>query len=124
HLRPRNSPRRPGRNFAPDSSHRPEGTKQMSITNIVKAVLVFILVGLLALKTCPCTHCPTREPAPIVKPKDPAPDKPKCPDCPWGDADKLTVGGPVSPDGHTEVQCDLPVNQRTKNAGGRDGAGP
>src|SRR5438128_3592813 len=95
----------------------------MSITNIVKAVLVFILVGLLALKTCPCTHCPTKQPTPIVKPKDPAPDKPKCPDCPWGDADKLTVGGPVSPDGHTEVQCDLPVNQRTKNVGGRDGAG-
>lgn len=35
----------------------------------------------------------------------------------------ITRGGPVAPDGQTEVTCDLPVEQRTKNVGGRDGAG-
>src|SRR5690348_3191161 len=35
----------------------------------------------------------------------------------------ITVGGPTAPDGKTEVVCDLPVEQRTKNVGGRDGAG-
>jgi hypothetical protein len=34
-----------------------------------------------------------------------------------------TVGGPTAPDGKTEVTCDLPVSERTKNVGGRDGAG-
>jgi len=95
----------------------------MTVTNILKAALIFVLAGLLALRLCPCRQCSNKEPAPKVKPQDPAPDKPKCPDCLCGRADKLTVGGPVSPDGHTEVQCDLPVSQRTKNVGGRDGAG-
>lgn len=35
----------------------------------------------------------------------------------------ITVGGPVGPDGKTEVTCDLPVSERMKNTGGRDGAG-
>jgi hypothetical protein len=35
----------------------------------------------------------------------------------------ITIGGPVAPDGKTEVTCDLPANLRTKNVGGRDGAG-
>lgn len=35
----------------------------------------------------------------------------------------MAVGGPVAPDGTTEVQIDFPVAQRTKNAGGRDGSG-
>jgi hypothetical protein len=46
------------------------------------------------------------------------------PDCrcePRGAA--ITVGGPTSPDGKTEVTCDLPVSERMKNTGGRDGAG-
>lgn len=34
-----------------------------------------------------------------------------------------TLGGPTSADGKTEVTCDLPVAERTKNTGGRDGAG-
>jgi hypothetical protein len=33
------------------------------------------------------------------------------------------LGGPVSPDGKAAVQVDLPVDQRTKNVGGRNGAG-
>jgi hypothetical protein len=34
------------------------------------------------------------------------------------------VGGPVAPDGKTEVECDLPVSQRIKNIGSKlDGAG-
>jgi hypothetical protein len=35
----------------------------------------------------------------------------------------ITIGGPTAPDGKSEVTCDLPVDQRTKNVGGRDGAG-
>jgi len=38
-------------------------------------------------------------------------------------AGKIVTGGPVAPDGKTEVVCDLPVDQRKKNVGGRDGAG-
>jgi hypothetical protein len=38
-------------------------------------------------------------------------------------ASKITVGGPVGPDGKTEVACDLPVSERMRNVGGRDGAG-
>jgi hypothetical protein len=37
--------------------------------------------------------------------------------------EKITVGGPTGPDGKTEVTCDLPADQRTRNVGGRDGAG-
>jgi hypothetical protein len=37
--------------------------------------------------------------------------------------EKITVGGPTCPDGKTEVACDLPLDQRTRNVGGRDGAG-
>jgi hypothetical protein len=40
----------------------------------------------------------------------------------WGRSEKLTVGGPTSPSGK-EVACDLPLGERTKNVGGRDGAG-
>src|SRR5205085_2505811 len=36
----------------------------------------------------------------------------------------VRVGGPVAPDGKTEVTCDLPADQRIKNVGSRvDGAG-
>lgn len=35
----------------------------------------------------------------------------------------ITVGGPTAPDGRTQVICDLPVDQRTRNVGGRDGLG-
>lgn len=35
----------------------------------------------------------------------------------------ITIGGPVAPDGKRQVVCDLPVDQRTRNVGGRDGAG-
>lgn len=34
-----------------------------------------------------------------------------------------TIGGPTSPDNKDEVACDLPVSQRKRNVGGRDGAG-
>ncbi len=38
-------------------------------------------------------------------------------------AGNVTIGGPVGPDSKTEVATDLPVDQRAKNVGGRDGAG-
>lgn len=37
--------------------------------------------------------------------------------------DQITIGGPLSPDGTTEVTCDLPVEVRHRNRGGRNGAG-
>lgn len=76
---------------------------------------------------------PSPPPSPVKpspKPLDPPRPKPR----PWderpaagrrlfGDFGKITVGGPVAPDGETEVQVDFPVAQRTKNVGGSDGAG-
>ena len=35
----------------------------------------------------------------------------------------ISPGGPVSPDGKTELTCDLPEPLRKRNTGGRDGAG-
>src|SRR5437588_9957087 len=91
----------------------------MSFTDLLKAAVIFLIAGLSALKICPCTckNCPSKQPIPNVRPvpKDE-------PESPWGTNEKLTVGGPTSPIG-TEVTCDLPVSQRTKNVGGRDGAG-
>lgn len=37
--------------------------------------------------------------------------------------EQATIGGPVSPDGKRDVTCDLPYPLRSKNVGGRDGAG-
>jgi len=92
----------------------------MTFPEFLKAALVFIIAGLSALRLCPCSckNCPGKQPAPQVKP---APREPT-PKSPW-EFQKLAVGGPVSPNGHAEVTCDLPVSERTKNAGGRDGAG-
>jgi hypothetical protein len=46
------------------------------------------------------------------------------PDCRCGlFGTAISVGGPVGPDGKTEVTCDLPVSERMRNTGGRDGAG-
>lgn len=42
---------------------------------------------------------------------------------PLGVAEKISLGGPVGPDGKTEVTCDFPVSERMRNTGGRDGAG-
>jgi len=94
----------------------------MSFTNLLKAAAVFLIAGLCALRICPCTckNCPTKQPIPNVKPSPK--DEPKCPDGLWDPQGRLTVGGPTSPSGK-EVECDLPLSQRTKNVGGRDGAG-
>jgi hypothetical protein len=59
----------------------------------------------------------------------PPPSCPCCgPECPCAlpvaaTGDAITLGGPTAPDGKTEVTCDLPVSERMKNVGGRDGAG-
>jgi hypothetical protein len=92
----------------------------MSVSELLKDAVIFLLAGLCALKAlpCSCNQPPTRptKAAPVSEPT------PK-PLSPWDESEKLSVGGPVSPDGKTEVQCDLPVSQRTKNVGGTDGAG-
>src|SRR5579872_4800306 len=36
---------------------------------------------------------------------------------------QISTGGPTGPDGATQVTCDLPVSERMRNVGGRDGAG-
>src|SRR5262245_53923587 len=44
----------------------------------------------------------------------------------WGEGvlvAALAEGGPLAPDGKTEVTCDIPVELRQKNTGGWDGAG-
>jgi hypothetical protein len=82
---------------------------------------------------------PTNKPAPLVQPiiiPAPAPDadkdkhRPHHPHLPhirpWGEekqVGKIVAGGPLGPDGKTEVTCDLPVSERKHNVGGRDGAG-
>lgn len=38
-------------------------------------------------------------------------------------AQLIVAGGPVAPDGSTEVQIDFPNHQKLENCGGRDGAG-
>lgn len=61
-----------------------------------------------ASEGCPCADCAC------------------APFCPCGTASaeaNITVGGPTGPDGKTEVTCDLPVSERMRNTGGRDGAG-
>lgn len=64
--------------------------------------------------------CPRPGPCPI-----PAPT----PKRPWAEAtgdavvSRVHIGGPIAPDGRTEVTCDLPVDMRTRNVGGSDGAG-
>ncbi len=92
----------------------------MTLQEFLKAALVFIIAGLSALHLCPCPckNCPAKQPAPSIKP---APKEPT-PKSPW-EFQKLAVGGPVSPNGQTQVTCDFPVSERTKNTGGRDGAG-
>lgn len=76
-----------------------------------------------AQPVCPGPDCPS-PPNPIV----PLP-KPRRPwglseQGPVGPIGKVALGGPVGPDGRTEVDCDLPVSQRIKNIGSyRDGAG-
>ncbi len=93
----------------------------MTFPEFARAALVFIIAGLSALRLCPCSckNCPVKQPAPNVRP---SPKEPTPPLSPWG-TEKLAVGGPISPDHHTEITCDLPVSERTKNTGGRDGAG-
>lgn len=70
---------------------------------------------------CPGPNCPAKPKVEPTKPKEPK--KPRKPHAEDGDVVAITIGGPTSPDGSVEVTCDLPVEQRTKNVGGRDGAG-
>lgn len=82
------------------------------------------------------------EPAPKPKPKPWGPREggavaPHCDGCPCGPdchcspcrcsghslIGEIKTGGSTAPDGKTQVQVDLPTDQRAKNVGGRDGAG-
>lgn len=63
------------------------------------------------------SHC---QPPPV--PKEPLPTKPdekRKPLIPRKDVGKIELGGPIAPDGKTEVQCDLPVDQRIQNIGSK-----
>lgn len=69
------------------------------------------------------------KPAPVPRPK-PCPPGPYSP---WGvrSAGSLpasapgqpVLGGPVAPDGTTEIKCHMPPSERKRNVGGRDGSG-
>ena len=64
-----------------------------------------------------------RRPRPVPQPA-PGPVPPGPPAPGPNRSGKITIGGPVGPDGKTEVVCDLPVDQRIKNIGSKvDGAG-
>src|SRR5262245_58446158 len=89
---------------------------------------LLLLATLLLLIGCgeaePCC-APGCKPCPCKPAVDPP--KPKCPNCPKCGAElveaKIVIGGPTAPDATTEVTCDLPTTERTRNVGGRDGAG-
>jgi hypothetical protein len=91
----------------------------MNFSELLKDAIVFVVAGFCALRVLPCP-CDKKSDASLAKP---APAPPPSPSSGGDETEKLTVGGPVSPDQKTEVQCDLPVSQRTKNVGGTDGAG-
>lgn len=99
------------------------------MTGLLTVCLVIDKTTLLGPKPPAPVPAPCPGPGPCPVPAPP-PKKPLVPR-PWGtlDADgrplvgAITVGGPVAPDGVTEVQTDLPVSERKKNVGGRDGAG-
>lgn len=80
---------------------------------------------------CKDGQCPA--PPPLIQPNpspynpSPPPPPPSPSPSPWDDL-QAPVGAPVegsktSPDGTTEVACDLPASEKKKNVGGRDGAG-
>lgn len=79
---------------------------------------------------------PTTQPEPAPAPEPAKPDKPRKPLIPrpqdgigqlvyFAEAiEALKIAGPLAPDGATEVQCDLPPDQRLKNTGGMGPRGP
>lgn len=80
---------------------------------------LLILAGLVALLAY-AVHAGRRPPVVVepVQANDP------CPVCPAPQSGKISLGGAVSPDGASEVDVDLPVDQRLRNIGSRvDGAG-
>jgi hypothetical protein len=82
-----------------------------------------LLLGALALSTA--APPPEKQPVP-APPAKPAPG-PQKPFRPWGDdtgpVGSISEGGPLSPDGATEIALDLPESEKKRNTGGRDGAG-
>jgi hypothetical protein len=73
---------------------------------------------------------PIPEPIPAPRPRRPCPfPRPwprgdeAGPASPGAGPGRPVVGGKVSPDGKTEVACDLPESEKFHNKGGRDGAG-
>jgi hypothetical protein len=64
--------------------------------------------------TCTCGKCQ-------CKPERRCSDRCKCESFRSAPGSSITIAGPTF--NGVEVTCDLPVSQRTKNVGGRDGAG-
>lgn len=92
------------------------------------AVLAALILGALVYFSGDDPPPKPLDPAPCP-PDQPCPPKPK-PRKPWGNQlgpvgpfGKISLGGPVAPDGLTEVQIDYPTTQRMGNIGGSDGAG-
>jgi hypothetical protein len=100
------------------------------MTTLIRTALFGMLAGVLGwflVQYAPCKS----EPEPIVIPvpaPTPAPRRPLLPRQEFAAASsdavgKISTGGPIAPDGKSQVVCDLPVDQRKHNVGGRDGAG-
>lgn len=108
-------------------------------------VIAIVLLGLVCLGVCAVLlvqpllsvpELPNRWPVPPAPSPDPnTPDPCPGPNCPrrprprptwlptlWP-VGQIQIGGPLAPDGRTQVQCDLPLSLRLKNVGGTDGAG-
>ena len=98
-----------------------------------KTLAILAALGLGALVCFSGDDSPPKplDPVPAPCPPDqPCPPKPK-PRKPWGNQagpvgpfGKISLGGPVAPDGLSEVQIDYPLNQRMGNIGSKvDGLG-
>lgn len=105
----------------------------MESTKIMQGILASVAASLVAWWLV-ATYAPHRHDTPVrIEPillpdvdKDRRPHLPRLPHIrQMGEEEigKIVAGGPTGPDGKTEVVCDLPVSERTKNVGGTDGAG-
>lgn len=90
------------------------------LKSVVTTILVLILLAAWNFYHKPAT--PDNRPI-VIQPTAPSKESGRRLIRPRDDFETITVGGPIAPDGKTEVACDLPVSQRQHNTGGRDGAG-
>jgi hypothetical protein len=93
------------------------------MTHAAKTIALMVIASLLVWHTTHPSPSPA-PPGPEPGTRQPFPGPWKKPWLPHRDeaVQTVTLGGPEHSDG-TQVTCDLPVAERTKNTGGKDGAG-